>query len=146
MQNFTPWSALSGGAMIGLSATVLMWLNGRVAGVSGILAGGAGISDPGDRSWRLMFLLGLLLGSAMVIYLAPGQPAFAPRTLFSPDLLVVAGLFVGFGSRMSGGCTSGHGICGIARLSTRSLTAVLVFMGSGAVTVYLARHLFGVSG
>lgn len=146
MINFSPWSALIGGALIGLSATVLMWLNGRVAGVSGIMAGGAGLSDPGDRSWRLMFLFGLLLGSSAVIYLVPGQPGFTPRVLFSPDLLVLAGVLVGFGSRMGGGCTSGHGICGIARFSARSLMAVLTFMASGAVTVYILRHVFGAAG
>ncbi len=144
MTTFTPWSALAGGVLIGLSATVLMWLNGRIAGISGILAGGAGLSAPGERVWRLMFLAGILLGSALVVYLVPGQPAFAPRVGFPMYLLVTAGVLVGIGSRLGSGCTSGHGICGIARFSERSLVAVVVFMGSGALTVYLANHVVGV--
>ena len=143
MENFTPWTSLIGGVLIGISASLLMWLNGRIAGISGILAGGAGLSEPGERSWRLLFLFGLFLGSALILYLVPGQPAFIPRSMYSPDLLVIGGVLVGFGSRMGSGCTSGHGICGIARLSTRSILAVLAFMFSGAVTVYVARHVFG---
>lgn len=141
MNNFTPWSALAGGALIGLSAVVLMWCNGRIAGISGILAGGSGLASKGERAWRWLFLLGLLMGSALVVFGLPGQPAFTPRTNFPAWLLLPAGLLVGFGSRLGSGCTSGHGICGIARLSPRSLAAVAVFMASGAVTVFLLRHV-----
>lgn len=141
MDNFTPWTALAGGALIGASAVVLKWCNGRIAGISGILAGGSGLSDAGDRLWRVLFLLGILLGSALVVFLMPGQPAFTPREGFPVWLLLLAGLSVGFGSRLGSGCTSGHGICGIARFSSRSFAAVSVFFACGAATVFVMRHV-----
>lgn len=144
MTSFTPWTSLAGGALIGASAVVLMWCNGRIAGISGILAGGSGLSERGDRAWRLLFLIGLLAGSTLVIYGLPGQPAFVPRSGFSPIIVILAGVLVGFGSRMGSGCTSGHGICGLSRLSPRSMLAVICFMLSAGLTVFVTRHLLGI--
>ncbi len=140
--HFTPWSALIGGGLIGLSAVVLMWFNGRIAGISGILA--SSLTSGRAGIWRLCFIAGLLLGAAGVIYLVPGQPAFEARNDFPLAALMVAGVLVGFGSRLGSGCTSGHGICGIARLSPRSIVAVLVFMASAGLTAYVSRHLIGI--
>lgn len=111
----TTWMiALAGGVLIGLSATLLLWLNGRVAGVSGIL-NGVLFPKAGDVSWRAMFLLGLIVAAGLYMALVPGAPL--PRTDYSRVGLVVAGLLVGFGTRMGNGCTSGHGVCGLGRLS-----------------------------
>jgi hypothetical protein len=140
MEHFTPVSAALGGSFIGLSAALLWIANGRIAGISGIL--GRLASPPrSDLGWRLAFLAGLVvvpLLSALVV---------APPTIVmeaSPVALVGAGLLVGFGTRLGGGCTSGHGVCGIARLSRRSITATALFMTSAAVTVFIVRHLVGV--
>jgi uncharacterized membrane protein YedE/YeeE len=140
MHNFTPLSGFVGGALIGLAAAMLMLLTGRLAGVSGIL-GGALIASA-ERPWRLAFIAGLI--AAAII--APLFGAPSPASLASSNLMLfaVAGLLVGFGSRMGNGCTSGHGVCGFARLSARSITATLVFMGVAVATVAVLRH--GVSG
>lgn len=136
----TTWLiGLSGGVLLGLSATLLLWLNGRVAGVSGILDGVL-FPNAGDVSWRAMFLLGLIVAAGLHMALVPGAPL--PRTDYSRVALVVAGLLVGFGTRMGNGCTSGHGVCGLGRLSMRSLIAVLTFMATAIATTFVARHVW----
>ncbi|WP_291844789.1 YeeE/YedE family protein [Maricaulis sp.] len=139
MENFTPVSALAGGALIGLSAVLLMALNGRIAGISGLL-GTALFGAPGDRAWRLFFLGGMVL-APLVMLLVPGEarPSLAVDITSSWPLLIIGGLLVGFGTRLGSGCTSGHGVCGLSRLSARSLIAVLVFMAVGMVTVTVMR-------
>ena len=131
------WTALAGGVLIGLSATLLLWLNGRVAGVSGIL-NGVLFPKRHDVAWRLLFLGGLVAASGATMAFFPGAPE--PRADFPRLGLVVAGLLVGFGTRMGNGCTSGHGVCGIGRLSPRSLVAVLTFMATAIATTTLMRH------
>ena len=138
---FTPSSALVGGLLIGLAAAAMMMLTGRIAGVSGIAAR---LLPPADRtgfSNRLAFIIGLI-AAPLVWFAATGSPATqaVPGNLL---LMMVAGLMVGFGSVYGSGCTSGHGVCGLARLSLRSLVAVAVFMGAAAVTVFLMRHVIG---
>jgi uncharacterized membrane protein YedE/YeeE len=132
--------ALAGGVLIGLAATLLLWLNSRVAGVSGIV-NGVLFPARGEVAWRLAFLLGLVLAAGAYMALVPGAPQ--PRTDFPRWALVAAGLLVGFGTRMGNGCTSGHGVCGIARLSPRSIAAVLVFMATAMLTTFLWRHAGG---
>ena len=132
---------LLGGALIGISASLLLWLDGRIAGISGMVNGLTGASTS-DRGWRVAFLIGLMLVGGLMLH---GLPMVPPRTGFSATLLVVAGLLVGFGTSMGSGCTSGHGVCGLGRLSMRSLVAVLVFMFTAMVTVFVARHLLGVA-
>lgn len=138
---FTPWSALIGGALIGFSAAAMMMLTGRIAGVSGMVAR---LLPPADRERyadRLSFIIGLI--AAPLVWLAiDGSPVVQSVSRNLP-LMVVAGLFVGFGSVYGNGCTSGHGVCGLARLSPRSFVAVLVFMGTAAMTVFIARHVIG---
>ena len=138
MAPFDPFSALVGGALIGLAAVLLMLLNGRIAGVSGIL-GEALTGD--DRGWRLAFLLGL--AAAPLLLGAVGRPVPTPWMPSSWAIVIAAGLLVGFGTRLGGGCTSGHGVCGIARLSPRSITATLVFMATAMVVVAVMRHGLG---
>lgn len=135
---FTPWSALAGGALIGLSAGLFALLNGRVAGISGLLGGLLARGGVGGE--RLAFLLGLLL--APLLWLAFG-PLPALHFDSAWPALLLAGLLVGLGSRYGAGCTSGHGVCGLARLSPRSLLATLCFMASGFATVFCTRHLLG---
>ncbi|MCQ8128943.1 YeeE/YedE family protein [Methylomonas rivi] len=142
MQNFTPVSALLGGALIGLSAFILLWFNGRIAGISSIMNGLFAASGP-NRYWRLAFLLGLMLGAAIWQQFAPAMPTLRPH--YPLPLIIVGGFLVGFGTRLGSGCTSGHGICGIALLSPRSIAATLTFMASGIATVYLLRHVLQVS-
>ena len=142
MTSFTPWSALAGGALIGLAAVLLLWLNGRIAGISGI-AGGLWFAPWGERAWRWLFLLGLALGAALWALLAPQPPV--PRSGFPASLLLLGGLLVGYGTSMCGGCTSGHGVCGIARLSPRSLAATGMFMLTAVATTFLVRHLLALS-
>ena len=135
---FTPVSALIGGALIGLSTVLLMWLNGRIAGVSGILQGAlARVSD--GHGWRIAFLLGLIGGAAVWFAIRDWPAPSAPTT--APWILIAAGLLVGAGTRLGSGCTSGHGICGLARRSPRSIVAVLIFMTAGFVTVGVIRHV-----
>jgi hypothetical protein len=137
MGNFTPISSLIGGALIGLAAALLLLLNGRIAGVSGIL-GGLFERGTTDRSERLAFIGGLILGPVLFA-LVLQRPAITIDA--SAVTLIAAGLLVGYGTRLGGGCTSGHGVCGVARLSPRSLIATTVFMAAGIVTVYVMRHL-----
>jgi uncharacterized membrane protein YedE/YeeE len=127
---------LGGGALIGLAASLLLWLDGRIAGISGIL-GGIGDAS-GDRGWRIAFLGGLVLGAGGYALAAGGLPQ---QLQGGPLLMAAAGLLVGFGTRLGSGCTSGHGICGIARFSPRSLAATATFMAAGILTVFVARHL-----
>jgi len=131
------WRGLAGGGLIGLSAVLLLALNGRIAGISGILGGLVVDRSATDRAWRLLFLVGLLLGAAAAGLLPIPVPA---GSSLKWPALVVAGLLVGFGTRTGSGCTSGHGICGLARFSKRSFAAVLTFMGTGFLTVFLLRH------
>lgn len=141
MENFTPVSALIGGALIGLSASILLLFTGRMAGVSGIMEGV--LSHAGrERIWRLLFLLGLIIGA--FLYQLSNPSFFTPRDGYPVWLLIVGGILVGFGTRMGRGCTSGHGICGIANFSIRSIYATLIFMATGIATVYVLRHLLGV--
>ncbi|MDB5748743.1 MAG: YeeE/YedE [Massilia sp.] len=136
--NFTPWSSLAGGMLIGLAAALLILLNGRVAGISGIL-GGLLPPKAGDAAWRTLFLLGLVL--APLAYAAV-KPLPALHIEAGSGVLVAAGLLVGIGTRYGSGCTSGHGVCGVARLSPRSLVATLAFVLAGFATVFLLRHAF----
>ena len=142
MENFTPISALIGGALIGLSAALLLWFNGRIAGISGIL-NGLLFRQPGDTSWRLLFLIGLISGSGIYISLFPDDLINA-RTNLPVAMVALGGFLVGFGTRMGGGCTSGHGVCGLGRLSIRGFVATVTFLFAGMVTVYLARHILGI--
>jgi uncharacterized membrane protein YedE/YeeE len=137
MANFTPISVAIGGALIGLSAALLMLLSGRVAGISGIF-GGCFMRGAGDRDWRIVFLGGLILAPMTAMLAGYGVPL--PAMPASWWVVIGAGLLVGFGSRMGSGCTSGHGVCGIARLSPRSIVATAVFTATAAVTVAIMRH------
>ncbi len=138
VENFTPLSAAIGGALIGLSAVMLMALNGRVAGISGIFAGMA-FADGTDRIWRILFVVGLVAGPVVYgLFLADPIP-FAIQD--NVGLLVAGGLLVGIGTRLGGGCTSGHGVCGIARFSPRSIAATMAFMVAGIATVAVIRGL-----
>ncbi|HEX9324789.1 MAG TPA: YeeE/YedE thiosulfate transporter family protein [Xanthobacteraceae bacterium] len=140
MTNFTPLSAAIGGALIGLATALLMLLAGRVAGISGILSGCLARGN-GDRAWRLAFLGGLIL--APLTGAVVGYGLAAPQMPASYGVTVAAGLLVGFGTRLGGGCTSGHGVCGIARLSPRSITATAVFMTTAILVVTFTRHVLG---
>lgn len=137
---FTPYSALAGGVLIGLSAVLLLLASGRIAGISGIL-GGVLAPRAGDTTWRVAFIVGLLAGPLLYTALAGGAPPVALTSLVG--LLIVAGLVVGYGSRLGSGCTSGHGVCGIARFSPRSLAATAIFFATAVVTVFVARHVVG---
>jgi uncharacterized protein len=138
IENFTPAIALIGGVLIGIAATLLLALNGRIAGVSSIV-GRLFDPAPGEVAWRAMFLLGLMLGAGAYGIVQPVAIQVTPSIL----VLVIGGLLVGFGTQLGNGCTSGHGVCGIARLSPRSIVATLAFMISAAITVYLVRHVIG---
>lgn len=140
MTNFTPWSALAGGALIGIAALLLMGLTGRIAGISGILSG-AVFGARNEKAWRIAFVLGLIVAFPLYTLVSGGPPALVSGS--SVAVTVLAGLLVGFGTQLGSGCTSGHGVCGIARLSPRSLVATGVFMAAGIVTVTLVRNLFG---
>ena len=137
MENFTPISGLIGGLLIGLATTLMLLLNGRIAGISGIV-GGLLTRKGSEVGWRAMFVAGLLLG-AFVYMLATGG-ALPVRIEASLPIVVVAGLLVGFGTRLGSGCTSGHGVSGLARFSKRSIVATSIFMGAGIVTVFLTHH------
>ncbi|RMF20930.1 MAG: YeeE/YedE family protein [Deltaproteobacteria bacterium] len=140
MENFTPWASLFGGAMIGLSASILLLTTGRIAGISGIV-GGLLSPLPGDRAWRAWFLLGMVAGGLLVATFDP--QAMAMTLVRSPGALIAGGLLVGFGTQLGGGCTSGHGVCGISRLSPRSLVATIVFMAFGMASTWVVNHLLG---
>jgi uncharacterized protein len=136
---FTPWHALAGGVLVGIAAAMFALLNGRIAGISGVI-GGLLRPTRGDLAWRAAFVIGLVASPAAYL-LAAAVP--------KPDIdagwcaLIAAGLLVGIGTRYGSGCTSGHGVCGLSRLSPRSLAATVVFMASGFVTVFIVRHLLG---
>ena len=136
-QHFTPWASLAGGMLIGLAAALLILFNGRIAGISGIL-GGLLRPRQGDLGWRIAFLAGLV-GTPLLYQLWQALPAVQVDA--GTPALIVAGLLVGLGVRYGAGCTSGHGVCGLSRLSPRSLAATIAFMAAGFLTVYLLRHL-----
>ncbi|MBV17500.1 MAG: YeeE/YedE family protein [Thalassospira sp.] len=144
MENFTPVSALIGGGLIGLASGMYLLLNGRIAGISGIVGGllGRGGNDAGSATFeRLAFVIGLIAGPFLLLI---ASPITATSLVTSPmPIIVIGGLLVGFGTTLGSGCTSGHGICGLSRFSTRSLVATLSFMGAGFVTVLVTRHLIG---
>lgn len=136
--HFTPWLSLAGGALIGLAAAALFLLPGRILGVSGIVGGLLQPLPGAERNWRFAFVAGLIAAPGLWRLLAP-LPVI--RVEASLPMLLLAGLLVGIGTRYGGGCTSGHGVCGLARLSPRSLLATLCFMASGFATVFLVRHV-----
>lgn len=138
--HFTPSAALAGGLLIGLAAALLLSFNGRIAGISGIMGGLLARPRAEEFGWRAAFVLGLLLAPALYRLFAD-----LPESRIDADwaTLVAAGLMVGYGSRLGSGCTSGHGVCGLSRLSPRSLVATLTFMAAGFVTVFVARHVLG---
>lgn len=143
--DFTPWASLGGGVLIGLSAVMVMGLFGRIAGISGITNGFLGAivpmaGAPRDRDWRLAFLLGLVAAPLLVMLLGGTVAQSVPQNLGG---MAVAGLLVGAGTALGSGCTSGHGVCGLARLSGRSLAAVATFMAAGFATVFVLRHVAG---
>lgn len=142
MEHFSPVSALAGGLLIGVAASLLLWLNGRIAGIAGI-ASGLLAWRPGEVFWRLLFLGGLVAGAGLCYGLLGNAPA--PRAEFPGWLLGVAGVLVGFGTSLGNGCTSGHGVCGLGRLSLRSLVATLTFLITAIVTTFVVRHVFGVA-
>lgn len=145
MVDFNPLTALGGGALIGLAATLLLAFDGRIAGVSGILGGligpRAGRGNKREIGWRTSFLVGLMAGVGVVIL--AGVDMSQVRLEAAWPALVIGGLLTGFGTGMGGGCTSGHGVCGLARFSKRSLSAVVVFMATAAAVVFLTRHVIG---
>jgi uncharacterized membrane protein YedE/YeeE len=138
MENFTPYSALAGGILIGIASALLLFFNGRIAGISGIM-NGVFFAPKNDRAWRLLFLAGLVAGGLLLRWIAPGFNT--PRQGYPLELLAGGGFLVGFGTRLANGCVSGHGVCGIARLSIRSIAATLTFIAAGMLTVYVVRHL-----
>lgn len=140
--NFTPLSALIGGALIGLSAAFLLLVKGRIAGVSGI-AGGLTYSEKGDLDWRILFIVGLVMGGGLYQWMNIGPGVDHIQAVVGTPWLIIAGLLVGIGTTIGSGCTSGHGICGLARRSPRSLVATLTFMVSALATVFVVRHLVG---
>ena len=134
--HFTPWAALAGGVLLGLASALFVLLNGRILGISGIV-GGLLRPRAGDKGWRLAFVLGMLVAPGLYwLVVGPTQP----RIDANWGMVVIAGLLVGVGTRYGSGCTSGHGVCGLSRMSPRSLVATLAFMGAGFVTVFLIRH------
>jgi uncharacterized membrane protein YedE/YeeE len=138
--NFTPWASLAGGLLLGLASAMFVLLNGRVLGISGII-GGLLRPKAGDLSWRIFLVLGMVAAPAVWVALT-GRPLEA-RIDASWLMVIIAGLLVGVGTRFGAGCTSGHGVCGLSRLSPRSLVATLAFMAAGFVTVFFIRHLLG---
>lgn len=137
--HFTPWASLLGGMLIGLATAGFVLFNGRIAGVSGIL-GGLLIPKQEDIAWRLAFITGLIAGPLFYQLFADLPPIRIDAGL---PLVAAAGLLVGIGTRYGGGCTSGHGVCGLSRLSPRSLVATLCFMAAGFITVFVVRHIIG---
>ena len=139
MTGFTPVASLAGGALIGVAAAFLLIANGRIAGVSGI-AGGLLRPRAGESAWRLAFIVGLVAGPLIVVLIRGEAMVTVTPSL---PLLIAAGALVGFGTRLGGGCISGHGVCGLARLSPRSIAATAIFLGVAAATVFATRHLMG---
>lgn len=140
VSNFTPIASTIGGVLIGLSGLMLLGLAGRIAGISGIV-GGLVDGQAEGRSWRFAFTFGLLAGGVVALAMAP--TAFGVPLGLPTWALIAAGLLVGYGTRLGSGCTSGHGVCGLSRLSARSMVATVVFMGSGMLTVFVTRHIGG---
>ena len=140
MENFTPLPALCGGILIGLSVVLLLLTNGRIAGISGVV-GGLLVSKVRDAGWRLAFIAGLIAAPLLYAGVAGGVPRIAVTS--STGLLIAGGFLVGLGARLGSGCTSGHGVAGIARLSPRSFVATAVFLAAGMVTVFVTHHLIG---
>jgi uncharacterized protein len=140
MHNFTPVASLCGGILIGASASAMLLLQGKIAGISGIFAG---ILKPakGDTLWKLWFVAGLIVGGILLRIFLPGAYDFGE--VRSYPVLAVAGLLVGFGTRLGNGCTSGHGVCGMSRLSPRSIVATATFIATGAIVVYFVNHVLG---
>ena len=138
--HFTPWASLAGGMLLGVASAIFILVNGRILGISGIVGGLLG-AKPGDVGWRLAILLGLLAAPASFALLAPAGFLAAPRIDAGYGAVIAAGLLVGFGTRYGSGCTSGHGVCGLSRLSPRSLVATGAFMAMGFLTVFLIRHV-----
>jgi uncharacterized membrane protein YedE/YeeE len=138
--HFTPFASLAGGIILGVASAVFILVNGRILGISGIL-GGLLPPKSGDTSWRVVFLLGMLAAPTVFHAVVPAQYITAPRIDASGWIVIAAGLLVGIGTRYASGCTSGHGVCGLSRLSPRSLVATLSFMGAGFVMVYVLRHI-----
>jgi uncharacterized membrane protein YedE/YeeE len=143
MNHFTPVTAVLGGLLLGLASSLLFVASGRILGISGIV-GRIPVATGRDRRWRLVFLAGLLTGG--VIFLLVDRPALALASEQTVPVAIAAGVLVGLGTRLGGGCTSGHGLCGVARLSKRSLVATLVFMATGALTVFVVRHVLKLGG
>jgi uncharacterized protein len=143
MAHFTPVSAALGGVLLGIASSLLFVLNGRILGISGIV-GSMPAAPSGDRLWRGVFLAGLFVGGIALLIFDRGLLAVATEQ--TVPVAIAAGVLVGIGTRMSNGCTSGHGLCGLARLSKRSLVATLVFMATGALTVFVVRHLLHAGG
>jgi uncharacterized membrane protein YedE/YeeE len=141
MTTFTPLHALLGGLLIGSAAILLLWLNGRIAGVTGMLTGLL-VQPAARQTWRLLFLLGLVAGTAAYSLWGAATPQ---RQGFPVPLLVLAGLLTGFGTAQANGCTSGHGVCGLARFSLRSLVATATFLGVAILTTYVVRNLLGLT-
>ena len=141
MTEFTPWASLAGGALIGLAAVLAMALNGRILGATGILAGAVLGRKPGDTLWRWIMLAGMVSGPAALWLFTGTRPEVTVPDPVTMPALVIGGLLVGIGVCLGSGCTSGHGVCGLARLSRRSLVAVPTFMASTFATVYVLRHI-----
>ncbi|PUE23630.1 YeeE/YedE [Limnohabitans sp. JirII-29] len=137
--HFTPWTSLAGGVLLGLASALFILFNGRILGISGIV-GGLLPPTRGDTSWRISFLLGLLAAPWVVQRVAPVQWIKSPRIDASTGMVIVAGLLVGLGTRYASGCTSGHGVCGLSRLSPRSMVATGVFMAAGFAVVFVLGH------
>jgi uncharacterized membrane protein YedE/YeeE len=137
--HFTPWASLAGGLLIGFATAMLLLFNGKIAGISGIV-GGLLRPVKGDINWRIAFILGLILAPPAFGLFAPLPTA---RIDAGSSVLIIAGLLVGLGTRYGSGCTSGHGVCGLSRLSPRSFVATAIFMGAGFITVFIVRHLIG---
>ncbi len=138
--HFTPFASLAGGIILGLASAIFILVNGRILGISGIL-GGLLTPKAGDTTWRVAFLLGMLVAPTVFHAVVPAQYITAPRIDATEWMVIAAGLLVGIGTRYASGCTSGHGVCGLSRLSPRSLVATLSFMGAGFVMVYVLRHI-----
>ncbi len=141
MNEFSPVEPLLGGVLIGISATAMLLLHGRITGITGIMVGATLERAPGDWLWRVLFMAGLVVGGLSMAPLVP--EAFPTGPGRSAGLLVLAGVLVGFGTRLGSGCTSGHGVCGVSRLAPRSLVATASFMVAGMLTVFVVKHLIG---
>ena len=138
--NFTPWMSLGGGILLGIASAVFILINGRILGISGIL-GGLLAPKTGDVGWRIAFVLGMLAAPITMSLLTPDDFISAPRIDADYVMIVIAGLLVGYGTRLGSGCTSGHGVCGLSRLSPRSMVATGIFMAAGFAIVFVIRHL-----